>query len=166
MKYTTAEVTFSEFPDEVSLCINISNCPFKCEGCHSPELQKNTGTELTKEELYKLILNNKGVSCIGFMGGNPEDINNLALYVKRTYNNKYKVGWYWGGENIPNEININNFDYIKVGPYIEEKGPLDNPNTNQKMYKVQRGITIEGYPVLTNITKKFWKNEKKKRTRF
>ena len=38
MKYTDTQVTFSEFPDEIALCINISNCPWHCPGCHSPEL--------------------------------------------------------------------------------------------------------------------------------
>ena len=26
-------------------------------------------------------------------------------------------------------------DYYKIGPYIKEKGPLDNTNTNQIFYK-------------------------------
>ena len=27
MKYTGTEITFAEVPDEITLCINISNCP-------------------------------------------------------------------------------------------------------------------------------------------
>ena len=29
------------------------------------------------------------------------------------------------------------FDYIKIGPYIAERGGLDSPTTNQRMYKKQ-----------------------------
>ena len=51
MKYTDTQITFSEFPDEIALCINISNCPFHCPGCHSPELWEDIGTELTYDEV-------------------------------------------------------------------------------------------------------------------
>jgi anaerobic ribonucleoside-triphosphate reductase activating protein len=75
-------ITFSEFPDEIALCINITNCPFHCPGCHSPELWEDIGTELTKEELSKLIESNKGITLVGFMGGNLKEVNPLAEYVK------------------------------------------------------------------------------------
>jgi len=44
------------------------------------------------------------------------------------------------------------FDYIKIGPYIEEKGPLNNPNTNQRLYE-KVGNNHK------DITYKFWKND-------
>ena len=36
LKYSNYEITFAEVPDEISLCINLTNCPHKCIGCHSP----------------------------------------------------------------------------------------------------------------------------------
>ena len=51
LKYTTAEVTFREIPDEITLCINISNCPIHCADCHSKELWGDIGTELSFDEL-------------------------------------------------------------------------------------------------------------------
>ena len=42
-------ITFSEVPDEISLCINISNCPIKCPDCHSKFLWENIGKEITDE---------------------------------------------------------------------------------------------------------------------
>ena len=51
LKYVDTKVTFAEVPDEISLCINISNCPNHCEGCHSPYLAEDIGTELTKDEI-------------------------------------------------------------------------------------------------------------------
>jgi anaerobic ribonucleoside-triphosphate reductase activating protein len=43
LKYVDTAVTFAEFPNEVSLCINISGCPCCCDGCHSPYLSKDIG---------------------------------------------------------------------------------------------------------------------------
>ena len=149
-------ITFSEFPDEIALCINITNCPFHCSGCHSPELWEDIGTKLTKEELSKLIESNKGITCIGFMGGNPEEVNSLAEYIK-DINHSLKVGWYWGGEVFPKEINLINFNYIKLGPYIKELGGLDNPNTNQRMY-LNWWDEEDKVVHCLDITSKFWKH--------
>ena len=148
MKYTDTQVTFQEFPDEVSLCINISNCPFHCKGCHSPELWEDIGTKLTFEELDSLIKNNEGITCVGFMGGVPKNVNSLAFHIHMNYPS-LKVGWYWGGDKVPSDIELEWFDYIKLGSYIEELGGLDNPNTNQKMYSVKDW---------KDITSNFWKD--------
>ena len=150
MKYTDTEITFREFPDEISLCINISNCPFKCPGCHSPELWEDIGTELTRIEVGRLIETNKGITCVGFMGGKPDIVNTLAAFIKNNYP-EIKVGFYWGGNDV--SIDLKNFDYIKLGPYLEEFGGLDNPNTNQRMYKVDHPANK-----MQDITYKFWKH--------
>lgn len=151
MKYTNYEVTFAEVPDEISLCINISNCPCNCTGCHSSYLSKDIGEELSIDKLHELIKNNKGITCICFMGGDndPKTINNLAFSVKLT--TSLKTAWYSGRQYIPDEIDVNNFDFIKIGPYIEKLGGLSSMITNQIMYKIQNGR-------LYDITYKFWKN--------
>ena len=151
MKYLDTMIGFREFPDEISLLINITGCCWHCPGCHSPELWEDVGTELTQRELERLIQDNSGITCVGFMGGDPDIINLLAEVVKQQ---GLKVGWYWGGNDIPKEINHNNFDYIKIGPYIEEFGGLDNPNTNQRFYHITDGLAIDW-------TSKFWKHGNK-----
>lgn len=153
MKYVDTLVSFSEIPDEITLCVNISNCPNKCEGCHSSWLQENIGIELNDYELYDIINKNSGISCVCFMGGDsdPEEINNLAIKIK---SKNLKVGWYSGNSKISDKINIKNFDYIKIGPYLKDKGPLSDKNTNQKMYKI---IHFTGMDSLKDITYKFWK---------
>lgn len=160
MKYLDYAVTFSEFPDEISLCINISNCPFHCPGCHSPELWKDKGIELSQRKLEKLISENEGISLVGFMGGEPSIVNMLAEVVHKK---GLKVGWYWGGDSIPKEIDTKWFDYIKIGPYIQEKGGLDNPNTNQRFYA--KGSTLHkmdaNSEMLYDVTYKFWKHGEK-----
>ena len=135
MKYLDYGVTFSEFPDEIALCINISNCPFHCSGCHSPELWEDVGIELDTKSLNILLMNNKGISCVGFMGGDSDlaTLEKLAKYIK-DWHPKLKVGWYSGFSNWGININVDLFDYIKLGPYIKERGGLDNPNTNQRFF--------------------------------
>ena len=153
MKYVDTLVSFSEIPDEITLCINISNCPNKCEGCHSSWLQENIGIELNNYELYDIINKNSGISCVCFMGGDsdPEEVNNLAIKIE---SKNLKVGWYSGKSEISDKINIKNFDYIKIGPYLKDKGPLSDKNTNQKMYEI---IHFTGMNSLKDITYKFWK---------
>ena len=154
-------VTFSEFPDEISLCINISNCQNHCKNCHSQYLWKDIGEPLYLETLYALIDKNEGITCIGLMGGDtePNYVNTLAKAVKDLYN--IKVGWYSGKESLSTLIEPENFDYIKLGPYIEEFGPLTSSTTNQKMFKVEHS---KGAHRLINITNKFWHNLNGKET--
>lgn len=154
LKYVDTLVSFQEVPDEISLCINISNCPCKCEGCHSSYLAENIGEYLTLECLGELVLNNKGITCIAFLGGDsdPKEIDDLAKWI-RVFHPTLKVAWYSGRQEISDYINLKNFDYIKVGPYIEEKGALSSRTTNQVMYKLDH----LNEDLITDITYKFWK---------
>lgn len=157
LKYVDTKVTFSEVPDEISLCINISNCPCQCKGCHSSYLAQDIGTELTFSELRRLIKHNSGISCIAFMGGDsePKRIDALASFVTNHY--QLKVAWYSGRQELSKEIDLQNFDVIKLGPYIEELGPLTSKTTNQRMYKVVYNHYEDGTAgyELNDITHKF-----------
>ena len=42
-------VTMEEVPTEISLTISISNCRFRCHGCHSAYLQQDVGKPLLPE---------------------------------------------------------------------------------------------------------------------
>lgn len=159
LKYVEVQVGFSEVPEEIALCINISGCPYKCKGCHSPHLWKDIGEELTVEVLERLIGKNPGITCISFMGGdaNYMDIVSLAKWVKTE--TKLKVCWYSGTkEPSDNILPYKYFDYIKIGPYVEELGGLDSPTTNQRFYEVKCEIE-NGLPFthFTDITFKFQK---------
>lgn len=159
LKYVDTQVTFAEIPDEITLCINISNCPVKCEGCHSSYLAEDIGTELTDLELYTMIQNNKGITCVSFMGGDsdPAYINYMAHYIKSHFPN-FKVAWYSGRQELSSYIKLYNFDFIKLGPYVKELGPLDNVNTNQRFYKIVH--LSSGKSIKVDITRKFWKYDK------
>lgn len=157
IKYLETLVTFAEIPDEITLCINITNCPCNCNGCHSSYLSKDIGEELNNDVLDKLISDNSGISCIAFMGGDssPKEINDLAKYVKDKYS--ISVAWYSGRQELSKDINLDNFDYIKLGPYIKELGPLTSKTTNQRLY--QYGKLFSDYTIdkcWRDITYKFW----------
>ena len=46
LKYVDTKVVFQEIPDEITLAINISNCPCHCPGCHSSYLAEDIGNAL------------------------------------------------------------------------------------------------------------------------
>lgn len=153
MKYTDTAIVFSEFPNEISLAINISNCPCHCIGCHSAYLANDIGSELNKDVLKELIIKNDGITCVGFMGGDasPSNVNELAKFLKDEFP-KLKTGWYSGRDFLSDKIDIDNFNFIKLGPFIPEHGPLNNKNTNQRFYKIIDGNLIDS----TNL---FWKKK-------
>ena len=151
LKYLNTQVTFSEVPDEITLCINITGCKIGCKNCHSSYLAEDIGEELNSFSLKELISNNKGITCVSFMGGDssPSKIDALAQWVKINY--PIKTAWYSGRQELSKEINLNNFNFIKLGPYIEDLGPLNSKTTNQRFYKVEEGKLVD-------ITNLFWKD--------
>jgi anaerobic ribonucleoside-triphosphate reductase activating protein len=153
LKYVDTLVSFQEIPDEISLCINISNCPNNCPGCHSAYLKDDIGTPLTYTELMRILKGIRGITCVCFMGGDKEpwEIQRLAQFVKEK---GLKVAWYSGKQELHEDIRLANFDYVKLGPYVEELGPLTSPTTNQVMYKIDH---IADRPFVVDITSRFWK---------
>jgi len=86
MKFLSYDIVFQEIPDEVTLAINISNCPNCCEDCHSPHLRENTGEELTENVISGLLEKyGNAVTCVCFMGGDcsPEEVLKLACFVRK-----------------------------------------------------------------------------------
>lgn len=150
-KYYNAMVVFEEIPDEITLAINITNCPCHCKGCHSKFLWEDVGTELTFEELERLIKENKGITCVCFMGGdaNPKEICELAKEITESYK-QLRIGWYSGRDELSEDIDISLFNYIKIGHYDENLGGLNKETTNQRLY---RRLSDK----MEDITYKFWK---------
>lgn len=134
IKYVDKLIVFSEIPNEITLALNISNCPIHCEGCHSKYLWEDIGTELTSEVLEDLIDKHDGITCVCFMGGDsePELVNLLA---ERVHKLGLKTCWYSGKQELSDKINLKNFEFIKLGPYIKELGGLDSKTTNQRFYE-------------------------------
>ncbi len=152
LKFVDYDIVFQEVPDEVTLAINLSQCPNDCEGCHSPFLKTDIGDELNESTLSDLLQRYADdVTCVGFMGGDRDlsSLVRLATFVKSQY--ELKVAWYTGREQLPKDVSFMAFDYIKVGPYKREFGPLNKRTTNQRLYKMREGNIVE------DVTHLFWK---------
>lgn len=161
LKYVDTAVTFAEIPDEISLCINISNCSCHCKECHSSYLAEDIGKPL-QDDLDMLIKSNSGISCVCFMGGDqdPWGVFNLVRYIKMYYPN-IKTAWYSGRSKLPKKLPIEEYDYIKLGPYISELEPLTSKITNQRLYQICNMASLaENSPryEMIDITYKFWGN--------
>ena len=153
LKYANTDVVFQEIPDEVTLAINITNCPCHCPGCHSQYLWEDIGLPLDTDAIDRFIEKyGTDITCLAFMGGDvdPKGVNLLAQYVHEEYP-EYKVAWYSGRLRITSQIDKTDFDYIKIGPFIRHLGPLNKPTTNQRMYRKKADNTFE------DITERFWK---------
>ena len=153
LKYVNSDIVFQEIPDEVTLAINISNCPCHCPGCHSQYLWEDIGLPLDTNAIDDFVEEyGKDLTCIAFMGGDcdPRGIDQLAQYVHEEYP-QFKVAWYSGKTVISPLITKNDFDYIKIGPFIRHLGPLKKPTTNQRLYRQNDQGEFE------DITSRFWK---------
>ena len=162
LKYYNYDIVFQEIPDEVTIAVNITNCPFKCPECHSQHLQKDIGLVLDEKEIDKLIEKyDTALTCFCFMGGDryPFEVARLSRYIKSKYAEKnsegnpyIKTAWYSGRDSFIDGFKVTDLNYIKIGPYIKEKGPLNKNTTNQRLYK----IDIDGNK--KDITSRFWKH--------
>ena len=153
LKYVNTGVVFQEIPDEVTLAINISNCPCHCPGCHSHYLWDDIGMPLDTDAIDAFIERyGDDITCLSFMGGDvdPVGVNQLAQYIHETYP-QFKVAWYSGRLRVSSAVNKADFDYLKVGPYIQHLGPLKSPTTNQRLYRQRE----DGY--FEDITYRFWR---------
>ncbi len=157
-------VVMEEIPDRVSLAVEISNCRGNCPGCHSPFLKDDIGRELTPEIIAGLVGDNFGVNCFLFLGEgqDPETLVRLAAYVRTL---GLQPALYSGREEVEDaywEV----FDYVKVGPYVADLGPLNEPTTNQRLYRrlAPGEVPPLGYDVVyhrpqpfLDITPRFWR---------
>lgn len=150
MKYVDEKEVFAEIPDEITLAVSISGCPIHCLGCHSQYLWADVGEPLTTEALSSMLQSHVGITCLCLMGGDqdPAEIDRLAGWVKENFD--VHTAWYSGRNELPKEIQLAHFDYLKTGPYDDACGPLNVRTTNQRLYRVENGK-------LTDITHRFWK---------
>jgi len=154
MKYADYDIVFQEVPGEVSLALNISHCPNNCPGCHSAYLMEDVGYELNEASLTALLERyGNGITCVCFMGGDrtPFEVAKLAEFLHTQNRWKLKTAWYSGKPQLPEGFPLQWFQYIKLGPYMQEKGPLNVKTTNQHMYRVEENQS------LSDITSVFWK---------
>lgn len=154
LKFDGCAVVLQEVPTEVSLAFNITGCPHRCPGCHSPHLWEDVGKDLLSE-LDRYLDNYEDlITCVCFMGGehHPEE---MLLALQRVRWRGLKTCLYSGADSAEGFASLLPWlDYLKIGHYDSELGGLDNPNTNQHMFRMVDGG--RGY----DITSSFWKNKR------
>ncbi len=149
LKYYNYDIVFQEIPDEVTLAVNLTNCPHRCVGCHSPHLREDIGDVLNDRTLDSLLKKyGQQITCVCFMGGDGQanDVETLAKHLRQ--HSKLKVAWYSGNAMLPRNAQL--FDYVKVGGYKPELGGLRSRTTNQRLYRYTNGHSED-------ITERFWK---------
>lgn len=156
LRYLYSQVYTNEIPRELSLGFAMLGCDVHCPECHSPHTWdincENQGTDLTKEELARVIESQSWVSCILFYGGewNTPCLIDLLYFLRENFD--YRLALYSGRDlgfflksPIPSMI-----DYLKVGCYTKSRGGLIYPSTNQRLYHLENGKVKE------DITHLFW----------
>lgn len=167
LKVYDSAVTFTEFPDEVTLCVNISNCPGGCDNCSEPWLREDVGTPLTEEEIDKLIGEHPGITVFGLMGGDNDhnDVARIANYIHSKYSS-LKVGMYSGRDFLNMKL-LECLDLYKIGRWITPKGPVEEwhktnngvlqfPWSNQLLFEKFYNPLLKEYTWI-NTTSKFRK---------
>lgn len=147
LKYYRKDVCFQEVPNEISLSFSIAGCPHNCKNCSwKGTIEKEEQKNLTNQT-YSMFLNKyKGLaSCVLFLGGEWEQ-EDLIYKLKMAKEKGYKTCLYTGCnfQQISEELK-SNLDFIKVGPYMPEKGGLNNPNTNQKFIDLINNKILNNY---------------------
>lgn len=142
LKFVDYDIVFQEVPDETTLALNLSCCPHRCEGCHSPQLREDIGESLTSEALDALLARYPYVTCVGLMGGDGDRaaLLDMAHYIRSVGK---KVAWYTGSDALPQDFSFSDFDFIKVGPYVAALGGLKSETTNQRFYRIENGKMID-----------------------
>jgi anaerobic ribonucleoside-triphosphate reductase activating protein len=82
------------------------------------------------------------------MGGdaNRDELITLARLVRSC--STLKIACYSGNHALPDSDVLACFDYFKIGPYIEARGPLNNPGTNQKIFRIDNGKPADITPLM------------------
>ena len=131
--------------DGVNLVVFFQGCTIKCPGCHNPELQdENGGEAIDFEKVFEYAT--PATTGMVLSGGEPTDqiIDALTLAsmarergLKTTIFTGHTLEWL--GSSAMKDIIFNHFDYVKVGPFVQElrntsNGPMGS--TNQVMIDV------------------------------
>ena len=154
LHYANNDIVFQEFPDEVTLAVNLTGCPCRCPGCHSEYLWGETGEALTDARLLELVdYYGRTITCVGLMGGDAEPLEVLRLLAMlRRERPHLRTGWYSGRQELPKGfVDYPAPDYVKLGPWRQELGPLSSPTTNQRMYRYNADGTHEDITTLFQV---------------
>ncbi|MDR1259310.1 MAG: anaerobic ribonucleoside-triphosphate reductase activating protein [Tannerellaceae bacterium] len=146
LRFHNYDIVFQEVPGEVTLAVNISNCPNGCKGCHSPYLMDDTGDILDENVLAGLLEKyGNAITCVCFMGGDsdPQEVERLSAFLRKAAAGSIRTAWYSGRQKLPRGCGLRHFDFIKLGPYVESLGGLDCASTNQRFYLIENETMVD-----------------------
>lgn len=139
LNYSSEDIVWQEVPGETSLGYTITGCPVGCKGCHSVDTWPvGSGLVLEPDYFKKRLQDYQGlISCVLFLGGEwqPNALYDLLVIAKEQ---GLKTCLYTGYESVSIKLQ-SKLDYLKTGPWIAERGGLDNPNTNQVFTELRTG---------------------------
>ena len=140
LKYLYVKEIFKEIPDEITLGVSISGCQIRCKGCHSRELWEDKGEELSMIALNDLIKNHKGITCVCLFGGEHDITTLKMLFSMIRHKHGLRTAWYCGLDLLPKaHLDMPTYvDYLKLGRFDLELGPLNDPTTNQRLYQIEQ----------------------------
>lgn len=154
LKYLGYSIVFQEVPNEISLAINISGCPYKCKGCHSSYLWEYKGNYISEDLDFIIKQNLDFITCVCFFGGdqNIVELYDLLKHIRSKYELKTCL---YSGRDLLSNLNklFDVLDYIKIGSYKENLGGLKSITTNQRMYMICQDQSLK------DITFKFQQKE-------
>ena len=146
-------VTFTEIPGEISVFFEFGGCKQNCKGCHSAEwnsvpIAKDLYTSLEDIKKFAIRQKEQGATAIVLMGGtNNTGVTNEGLIALiEELSSILPVGLYSG---LPDRAVIHDYlkkrtrlRWLKTGEWIEDRGGLDKPYTNQLFY--ERNTLLDG----------------------
>ena len=151
--YSVGAVTLSEIPGKTALVIEFNNCHQMCPGCHSPHLWEKTaeyslGQVLEAVDMQVL----PDINCILLMGGTTNGITmeDLRILVEALYKEfGIPVAVYSGcpEDELMNMEMLSWFglEWLKTGDYRAELGGIENPRSNQKLYRKEMVHTLRNH---------------------
>lgn len=145
-------ITLAEIPNRLAVYFEIGNCTLHCKGCHSKHLwdsMKDDCTDSLNDIMYYVDrYYETGANAILFMGGlrssNVPPLKFITCILRPLYEKGYDIGLYDGGEWDGWIEKASRYcKWVKVGPYIEKLGGLDNSTTNQRFYEKIDGKFVD-----------------------
>jgi len=151
MLFFDYSITTLELPGETCLTFFITECQNRCADCHSPELWQPVGTKLNECFNPLIQLYRKKISGVCFLGESKNTAKEHAEFADlcqtaRAFGLKT---CFYSGRDCQIENWMFCFDFVKIGSYKKEYGPIIERMTNQRMYKISNGH-------YSDVTKLFW----------
>lgn len=165
--------TFVDYPEPsaTAMVVYFFGCDHNCAGCHNPELQsqfpkKNPFKVYTPKTLFETLIElaeKHRTTNVIFSGGDPLHPENRTFvrHFLGLNNGNLGVCVFTGyDENYAKNWEINDFDYLKTGTYIETlKQQSVKTDRVYQLASQNQKLFGRDYKLLTNPTGAYYFNE-------